>query len=110
MIRSVCVGAALCLPNIAFADLKAQNMRYSCERSVEVPVVYVTSGDASVAVLMVEGRQILLYSEPAASGARYGWPSDGSNYVWATQDNTASLFWKDETGAETPILAACKLQ
>ena len=84
--------------------------RYACERGVSVPVTYVNAGDQSVVVLTVDGSQTSLYAEVAASGARYGWPSDGSNYVWLTQGSDASLYWKDETGAETPILSACKQQ
>ncbi|MBC7676845.1 MAG: MliC family protein [Rhodoferax sp.] len=90
------------------ADMNVQNNRYTCERGVQVPVVYADSGDSAIAVLMVEGNQILLYSEPAASGARYGWPSDGSNYVWLTNGNEAKLLWHDgTTNTETTLLAAC---
>ena len=71
-------------------------------------MVYANSGDSAIAVLMVEGNQILLYPEPAASGARYGWPSDGSNYVWLTNGNEAKLLWHDGiTNTETTLLAAC---
>ena len=85
-----------------------QNNRYTCERGVQVPVVYANSGDSAIAVLMVEGNQILLYPEPAASGARYGWPSDGSNYVWLTNGNEAKLLWHDgTTNTENTLLAAC---
>jgi membrane-bound inhibitor of C-type lysozyme len=97
------------LPNIAAAALEAQNMRYTCERGVEIPVVYVTSDDTLVAVLTVEGRQILLYSEPSASGLRYGWPSDGSNYVWWSKGTEAMLLWHDGTAdTETTLFATCK--
>lgn len=93
----------------ALAETQASNTRYICDRDVMVPVVYVNGEDLSVAVLVVEGSQILLYSEPAASGARYGWPSDGSNYVWWTKGDEATLYWKDgEAGTETPLLR-CKL-
>jgi membrane-bound inhibitor of C-type lysozyme len=104
-----CAAALLVgLPTAALAEAGAQNLRYTCERGVEIPVVYVNSADISVAVLMVEGTQILLYSEPAASGARYGWPSDGSNYVWLTMGTEAMLLWHDGTSnTETPIYAAC---
>ena len=99
---------ALCLAGPAVADTQVQTLRYTCERGVEVPVAYVRADDTSLAVLTVEGSQILLYAEPAASGARYGWPSDGSNYVWLTKDNTAMLLWKDaEAGSETTLLASC---
>ncbi len=101
--------ALLCGAAPALAETQASNVRYQCDRDVTVPVVYVNGDDLSLAVLVVEGSQILLYSEPAASGARYGWPSDGSNYVWWTKGDEATLYWKDgAAGTETPLLS-CKL-
>jgi len=104
------LGLMAVLPLPAQAELQMITARYVCERGVEVPVTYVAADDQSVVTLTVEGRQISLYSEVAASGARYGWPSDGSNYVWLNKGAEATLYWKDETGAETPILSACKQQ
>ena len=93
----------------AFAETQVQNMTYICDRDVVVPVVYVNAPDTSLAVIYVEGGQYLLYSEPAASGARYGWPSDGSSYVWWTKGDDATLYWKDgSAGSETVILSGCK--
>ncbi|WP_443068789.1 MliC family protein, partial [Sulfitobacter sp. HI0027] len=53
-------------------------MTYLCDRGVSVPVVYVPDADPAVAVRYVEGRLIHLQTMPSGSGARYGWPSDGS--------------------------------
>lgn len=107
MMRGLLAGMALSLmPTLAASE--ATNQRYTCERGVQVPVVYVNSGDMAIAVLLVEGNQILLYSEPVASGARYGWPSDGSNYVWLTKDTQAMLLWRDGAAkTETTVLAEC---
>jgi membrane-bound inhibitor of C-type lysozyme len=92
----------------AHAELVVKSVRYSCDRGVEVPVAYVDADGASVAILQVEGRQIALWQETAASGARYGWPSGGSNYVWWTKGDTASLLWKDGTAqTETVLLQDC---
>jgi len=104
------VIATLCLVAApAFAETQVQNMTYLCGRDVAVPVVYVTTSDTSLAVIYVEGGQYLLYNEPAASGARYGWPSDGSNYVWWTKGEEATLYWKDgEAATETALLTNCK--
>lgn len=101
------LGAALGA-SPALAEFQMQTMRYLCERGVEVPATYFTADDGAGAVITVEGSQISLYSEPAASGARYGWPSDGSSYVWWTKGTEATLYWKDETGAEAPVLTDCK--
>jgi membrane-bound inhibitor of C-type lysozyme len=93
----------------ALAETQVVNQTYLCERDLRVPVVYVNAPDVSLAVLVVEGQQVLLYSEAAASGARYGWPSDGSSYVWWTKGDTATLYWKDgEAGTETALLSDCR--
>src|SRR5690554_5286059 len=104
------VGSGLALPAPAGAeDLTLNTVTYGCERGVSVPVAYVTAGADSVVVLTVEGRQISLYAEPAASGVRYAWPSGGSGYVWWTKGEVASLYWKDGTeGSETPLLQDCR--
>lgn len=96
----------LLVPLPALAETQVLNGRYLCDRDVEVPVVYVNADDLSLVVLQVEGEQVLLYAEAAASGARYGWPSDGSGYVWWTKGDEAVLYWKDgESGSEEPILS-----
>jgi membrane-bound inhibitor of C-type lysozyme len=80
---------------------------YHCERGVEVPATYVNA-DEPVAVITVEGSQITLILERSASGARYGWPSGGSNYVWWIKGNAATLYWRDSaSGTETILLSDC---
>ncbi|MES2542161.1 MAG: MliC family protein [Pseudomonadota bacterium] len=81
---------------------------YVCDRDVRVPATYVNGPDQSLVVINVDGHQITLVDEPAASGARYGWPSDGSNYVWWTKGDTATLYWKTPE-AET-LLLTCKTE
>lgn len=83
--------------------------RYLCERGVEIPVTYVNGeGIEPVAVLNVEGSQITLILERSASGARYGWPSGGSNYVWWIKGDAATLFWRDgAAGTETVLYSDC---
>lgn len=109
MIRTAIALALMAAPATA-QDL--MTMRYLCgDRGVEVPAAYVTTPEGSVAVVHVEGRQIALLAEPAASGVRYGWPSDGSNYVWWTKGDEATLYWKDgAAGTETPLLQDCRRQ
>jgi membrane-bound inhibitor of C-type lysozyme len=108
MVKSAVVGL-LVLPSTSQAALDVVMQRYTCERGVEVPVVYVNDGDkGSIANLMVEGGLFTLYLEPSASGARYGWPSDGSGYVWWTKGDAATLLWKDgAAGTETALLSDC---
>ena len=66
--------------------------RYLCDRGVAVPATYINGADQSLVVIHVDGQQITLVNEPAASGARYGWPSDGSNYVWWAKGDEATLY------------------
>lgn len=116
MIRPVLTAALLMLPGLpALAQTAAETpaetqvltLRYQCDRGVEVPATYVNAADLSLAVIHVEGTQITLFSEPAASGARYGWPSDGASYVWWTKGPEATLYWK-EAGEEVAILTGCQ--
>lgn len=100
MIRLVLLAGLLPRPAAA-QDFTTQ--RYSCDRGVEVPATYVNGADQSLAIIHVDGNQITLLNEPAASGARYGWPSDGSNYVWWTKGKDATLYWKTPEG-ETALL------
>lgn len=103
--------AVLAFAMPALAETQVANQTYLCERDLRVPVVYVNADDTSLAVLVVEGRQVLLYTEPAASGARYAWPSDGSGYVWWTKGDVAMLYWKDgAAGTETAILTECRAE
>jgi len=77
--------------------------RYACDRGVMVPATYVNAAEGGLVVLHVDGTQITLVVEPSASGARYGWPSGGSGYVWWTKGDEATLYWKTPEG-EDPIL------
>lgn len=102
------VAVACLLPWPALAEMTLLTTRYGCERGVTVPATWINADDGTAVVVSVEGRQITLQIEQSASGARYGWPSDGSSYVWWTKGAEAVLSWKDETGAETPVLSQCK--
>lgn len=107
------IAAALLglMPLPAAAELTTGGGTYICDRDVQVPVAYVNADDGSVAVLHVEGRLITLLNQPAASGARYAWPSDGSGYVWWTKGDSATLYWRDgETASEATIYADCRIR
>lgn len=95
---------ALALLPLAAQAQDFSTQTYTCDRRVEVPVTYVVGSDVSLAILHVDGRQITLRQEPAASRERYSWPSDGSVYVWWTKGDDATLLWKTPAG-ETPVLA-----
>lgn len=109
LILAAVVSAAAARAQEAASETTLITTRYACARGVEVPATYINAPDVSLVVIHVEGRQITLYNEPAASGARYAWPSDGAGYVWWTKGAEATLFWK-ETGEETEILTGCTEQ
>lgn len=102
-------GFAVLLAGIAAAGpvlSQTVALTFLCERGVEIPVAYVSDGDA--VVLWAEGRMINLYRAPAASGARYAFPSDKSTYIWWEHQGKAQLSWFDaEDGTEQMIYAAC---
>lgn len=102
-------GLALALFMAAPVCAEVMTVRYLCERGVEVPATYVRGdGIEPVAVINVEGAQVTLVLEPSASGARYGWPSGGSGYVWWTKGDAATLFWRDgETTIEDVVYSDC---
>ena len=75
---------------------------------VTVNGLAVLGADPGVVVLYVEGRLIQLGRLPSASGARYGWPSDGAGYEWWEHQGRASLAWRATTDGEvTPIYTDC---
>ncbi len=102
-----------CAPLPAAASLAIAQQTYLCERGVAVPAIYVTETSTdpdagAVVILNLDGRQITLWQEVAASGVRYGYPSDGSHYVWWTKGHAATLYWHDGTdGSEAVVLQDC---
>lgn len=102
MIRPLVLGILVATP--AAAETLVFTTRYQCDRDVMIPATYVTAEDQAVVVIHVDDTQITLFQEEAASGARYGWPSDGSSYVWWTKGDAATLYWKTPE-AETQLLS-----
>lgn len=110
MFRLVAV-IALCCAGPALAEMQFKTATYRCERGVAIPVAYLTFEPDSAVVINVEGRQITLIREPAASGARYAWPSDGSGYVWWDKGDEATLSWFDaEHSEEVTLYRECRAE
>ena len=87
-------------------------MTFACADGAQIVAVYATDAGQDAVTLTFDGATLLLYAEPVASGARYSWPSDGTNYVWLTMGDTADLYLKDGTmgGAETLVHGNCAAQ
>lgn len=81
---------------------------YICERGAQIEATYVNALDPPLAVLDVEGQQVVLRLAPAASGARYEQEAEGTDgYVWWTQGILATLIWRNGEGKETTLLNDC---
>lgn len=92
----------------AMAEMAYATTTYNCARGAVMMVTYVNDDEGAIAVLHVEGRQIVLEVEPSGSGARYGRPSDGSHYIWWAHGTGGTLFWRDGAAdSETVILSDC---
>ena len=105
-------AAALILGAVAgpaVAEMQIDAAIYRCERGVAIPATYLTTEADSAVIINVEGRQITLTRKPAASGARYAWPSDGSGYVWWNKGDEATLSWFDaELSEEVTLYRECR--
>lgn len=81
---------------------------YICERGAQIEATYVNTLDPPLAVLVLEGQQVVLRLAPAASGARYEQAAEGTDgYVWWTQGILAMLIWRSGEGKETTLLNDC---
>lgn len=109
MKHAIAIAALLAGAGTVGAETQVLALTYTCERGVEVPAVYINvDEEPGIAVIGVEGGMFNLEAEPVASGVRYGYPSDGSHYVWLTKGETAMLLWYDGTdGSEETLLADC---
>ncbi|WP_424944010.1 MliC family protein [Aliiroseovarius crassostreae] len=86
---------------------------YDCARGAVVQATYMNAGDASYAVVLVEGRQVGMDRVQSASGAKYAQiqedGKDAAGYVWWTKGDEAFLLWVDpDTGTDDMILTGCK--
>lgn len=86
---------------------------YVCADGKYFAASYGQEGDTpSVTLTFEDDETALLLAEPSASGARYGWPSDGTNYVFWSKGQEATVLLKDGSrgGKETVVYADCRLQ
>ena len=86
--------------------------QYICADGAQIAALYGKDGDQDNVILSYRGKTFHLIQEMSGSGVRYSWPSDGSNYVWWTKGDSATLYWKDGTkgGAESVVHADCMAQ
>lgn len=93
------------LPALAQSD-EITTVTYACERGAQVLASYLNIGDRALAVLTVEGRQLVLETVSSASGAKYMATGDQPVHVWWTKADGASFFaGKEEVGIYVDCLA-----
>jgi hypothetical protein len=88
----------------------ATRASFACDGGRSVAVAYGTDAETPSATLTFDtGETALLLAEPTDRGKRYGWPSDGTTYVFLAEGQTATVLLKDGTqgGRETPVLTNC---
>lgn len=95
--------AALTLPAGA-EQADTASFTYDCERGAVVQAAYLNLTEFSYAVIAIEGRQLILESQEAASGARYASTGDQPYHVWWTKGDAASLYAGPD---ETAIYSDC---
>jgi len=101
------LGLLIAGPAMAAPEIIA--VTYRRERDVMIPVTYVNAADGSVAVLMVEGRQVALPQAPSADGARYGVMGGVSGYFWWSKGDGGMLSWFDgDHHEEVTLFMECK--
>ena len=93
----------------AWAQERVIAAHYGCERGAQVEAVYVNTSEPSLAILAVEGQQVVLMQAPSASGARYVQSVEGQlGYQWWSRGAEARLDWIGPDGSENSILSECQ--
>ncbi len=84
---------------------------YTCAGGQVLPVTPGAQADGTKSVVIaVDGANYTLLEAPAASGQRFAWPSDVSNFVWLTTGGVGTVLWHYGTNAtERPRLTDCKV-
>ncbi|MGK9086260.1 MliC family protein [Brucella intermedia] len=86
---------------------------YVCERGALVPVTYVNMDDGdSLAIAVLEGRQVVMTLAPSASGVRYVAINEQESYRWHSKGDKAvlSFMTADHEAEEKPLLSECQAQ
>ncbi|EIM75764.1 hypothetical protein A33O_07355 [Nitratireductor aquibiodomus RA22] len=73
------------LPDVESVDTSA--VTYACPDG-EIDATYYNAGDASLAVVMIDGSPVVMSNVLAASGAKYA----GGPYIWWTKGEGADLY------------------
>ncbi|MEO6299800.1 MAG: MliC family protein [Paracoccaceae bacterium] len=85
-------------------------VNYTCTDGYVVPVTFGMQDDGTKSVVLkVDGNSYTLLKAKSATGTRYAWPSDGSNFVWQIQGGVGTVLWHDGTsGTEQPRFTDCR--
>ena len=102
-LRSVRAAGLLALAAApALAEPELRRIDYACDRGARIEAAYSTGRHAASGALTLEGRMIGLDAEATGAEVRYGWPSDGSGYVWLLEGGAATLLWSNGPNSPNP--------
>ncbi|GGH25709.1 hypothetical protein GCM10010973_13030 [Cribrihabitans marinus] len=83
---------------------------YTCDRGVEVPVVFInTETGPGQAVMQIEGKLVALRAAPTGSGVRYVAVDEQDSYRLYTKGDVAIIghLVADHTATETVLFEEC---
>lgn len=105
------LSACIFIPVVVPAP-PAAGTQYICADGAKISALYATDGEQATVALSFDNQTLTLIEEPTDSGARYGWPSDGTNYVWLVQGDEATLLldYGTSTGPAVLVHSACLRQ
>lgn len=94
-------ASELAIPVAPGVTIERTQAVYQCPDG-DIPVSYINAGSIALAVLEIDGQQIVAANVLAASGARYA----GAQYIWWTKGDEAMLYDIMKAGEDTPV-ATC---
>lgn len=102
------VTFALCCTAGAASAAETISATYLCDRGAQLSAVYVNDITPPLAIMMLEGRQVVMTNTISASGAFYQqFPEGEAGYFWRTKGSEGNLVWRAADGTETPLLNDC---
>jgi membrane-bound inhibitor of C-type lysozyme len=94
-------ASGLTIPLASGVAIEHTQAVYQCPDG-DIPVSYINAGSIALAVLEIDGQQIVAANVLSASGARFA----GAQYIWWTKGDEAMLYDIMEGGEDAPV-ATC---
>lgn len=100
----VAAKATLSLPIEIGAEGDVRSISYTCADGTDLTVQYINAGANSLAVIPLEGQDMIFVNVIAGSGARYV----AGAREWWTKGNSGTL--RDETSKANPVTCTAKTE